>query len=362
MPYSQSRPLVIEDVELERPGPHEVLIEIAAAGLCHSDLSSLAGVRVRPLPTVVGHEGSGIVREIGPGVNNVEPDDHVVLVFVGSCGTCEFCVQGRANLCQASWRSRAEGTLQTGVRRLSIDGRPVNHYGGISAFAEYAVVSENSVIKIPNDIPLEDAALFGCAVATGVGAVLNTAKVAAGSTVAVVGLGGVGLSALLGAGVAGASRIAAIDISDRKLELARDLGATDIFDARDAQCASRVREVMAGGAQFVFETAGAPGTMALAYDVTRRGGMTVTVGLPAPKEVLQIPLASLVSDERVIAGSYMGSCVPRRDIPLFVELYRRGRLPIDRLRSKTIGFDDLNAGFDRLARGESIRDLLLPRK
>jgi alcohol dehydrogenase len=222
------------------------------------------------------------------------------------------------------------------------------------------VVSEHSVVKIASDVPLEDAALFGCAVATGVGAVVNTARIPVGATVAIVGLGGVGLSALLGAQLSGASRIAAIDINQRKLGLAQELGATDTFDARDARCVERVCDALSGGAQYVFETAGAADTMAIAYGVTNRGGMTVTVGLPAPNQVFSIPLSNLVSDERVIAGSYMGGCVPRRDIPRFVELYRRGRLPINRLRSSALSFEQLNAGFDRLAQGEAIRDILIP--
>ncbi len=240
-PYSVSRPLVVEDVELDGPGPGEVLVQIAAAGLCHSDLSAIAGMRARAVPTVVGHEAAAIIREVGPGVTDLKPGDHVVMVFVASCGHCAHCYGGHPNLCEASWEARSRGTLQSGARKLRVGNTVLNHYTGLSVFAEYAVVSQNSLVRIAPDIPLEDAAIFGCAVITGVGAVVNTAKVPFGSTVAVVGLGGVGLSALLGAHACGASRIIAIDVSEEKLCLARQLGATDTFNARDPKSVEAVR-------------------------------------------------------------------------------------------------------------------------
>lgn len=190
-PYVVSRPLVVEDVELDGPGPGEVLVQIAAAGLCHSDLSAIAGMRPRAVPTVVGHEAAAIIREVGPGVTNFKAGDHVVMVFVASCGHCAHCYGGRPNLCESSWEARTRGTLQSGARRLRVGDTVLNHYTGLSVFAEYAVVSQNSLVRIDHDIPLEDAAIFGCAVVTGVGAVVNTAKMPFGSTVAVVGLGGV---------------------------------------------------------------------------------------------------------------------------------------------------------------------------
>jgi alcohol dehydrogenase len=359
-PFTESRPLVVEDVELDEPGPGEVLVEIAAAGLCHSDLSAIVGDRPRAVPAVVGHEAAGVVEAVGPGVEHLAIGDHVVMVFVASCGICEYCSEGRPNLCQSSWAARGNGTLQTGVRRLSVGGEPLHHWSGISAFAEHAVVVPASLVKIDDDVPLEIAAIFGCAVATGVGAVLNTARVPAGATVAVVGLGGVGLSALLGAGAAGAARLAAIDTNPAKLELAAELGATDVFDARDPDCAAQLRDRFRGGASYVIEAAGAAAAVELACAVTARGGTTVTAGLPHPSQQLRVPLAALVSDERTVRGSYMGSCVPRRDIPRYIDLYRRGKLPVDRLRSGTVTLDELNAGFDRLARGETVRDILVP--
>jgi Zn-dependent alcohol dehydrogenase len=359
-PYAQTRPLCVDDVELDEPGPGEVLVRIAAAGLCHSDLSAIAGDRPRTVPAVAGHEAAGVVEAIGPGVDGLSVGDHVVMVFVASCGQCGYCEQGRPNLCQSSWTARAEGTLQTGTRRLRQADRELHHWSGISAFAQYAVVVPGSLVAIDRDVPLETAAIFGCAVVTGVGAVLNTARVPAGSSVAVVGLGGVGLSALLGATAAGAARVIAVDTNPAKLELACELGATAVFDARDPDCAAQVRDHISGGTEFAIEAAGAPGAVELACAITARGGTTVTAGLPHPSHQLSVGLAALVADERVIRGSYMGSCVPRRDIPRFVELYRRGKLPVNRLLSGRVGFDDLNAGFDRLARGDTVRDILVP--
>ena len=358
-PYAQSRPLVVEDVELDGPGPGEVLVQIAAAGLCHSDLSAIAGLRPRAVPAVVGHEASAVVREVGAGVTDLKPGDHVIMVFVASCGHCAHCYGGRPNLCESSWGARAKGTLQSGARRLHIGDKVLNHYTGLSVFAEYAVVSRNSLVPIEPDIPLEDAAIFGCAVITGVGAVVNTAKVPFGSTVAVLGLGGVGLSALLGAHICGAGRVIAIDISEEKLRLARELGATDTFNARDPKCAEAVRDATSGGVAFAFEMSGAPPALSTAYAVLRRGGLVVVAGLPDAKFAFSLPVSAMVSDERGIKGSYMGSCVPQRDIPILLDLYRRGRLPVNRLRSGTVTLDNINEGFDRLARGETVRDVLV---
>jgi alcohol dehydrogenase len=357
-PYAHSRPLRIETVDLEGPGPGEVLIKIAGAGLCHSDLSAIEGNRPRAVPTVVGHEAAGIVADVGAGVTRFKVDDHVVMLFVASCGTCELCLAGRPNLCQASWAARAAGTLQSGARRLSLKGQPLHHYSGISCFAEYAVVSERSLMPIPKALPLLDAAIMGCAVITGAGAVFNTAGDVRGKSVAIVGLGGVGLSALLGAVVGGAKKIIAIDLSETKLALAKDLGATDVFLGADPDCVAKVHELTRGGVDFTFEMAGSVPAMTLAYAIGRRGSTTVCAGLPAHGATFPMPSASLVADERVIKGSYMGSAVPSRDIPRLVDLVLSGALPIQKLRTDVIGFDDLNAGFDKLADGDGVRQVL----
>ena len=356
----QHGPLAVEEVDLDGPGPGELLVRITAAGLCHSDLSAITGDRPRTMPAVIGHEAAGVVEEVGAGVDGLAVGDQVVMVFVASCGQCEFCGSGRPNLCQSSWSARTAGTLQTGSRRLSIDGRSLHHYSGISAFAERAVVVPSSVVRIDPDVPPEVAAIFGCAVITGVGAVANTARVPAGASVAVVGLGGVGLSALLGSVAVGAGRIIAVDTNAAKLELARTLGATDVFDATDPSCAEAIVDASDGGVEFAFEMAGAAAAVELACAVTRRGGTTVVAGLAKPSARLPVQLSAMVADEKVLRGSYMGSCVPRRDIPRFVELYRQGRLPVGRLRSATLPLDEINAGFTRLAAGQSVRDVVVP--
>jgi alcohol dehydrogenase len=360
-PYAQSKPLVIENVDLAPPGPDEVLMEIRAAGLCHSDLSSIEGVRKRSLPTSTGHEAAGIIREVGGNVIEVGVGAHAVLSFVSPCGRCECCRQGRPNLCATHWNARNSGTLLSGEKRLSLDGAPLNHFSGISAFAEYAVVSRHAVIPIDADIPMEVAALFGCAVMTGVGAVVNTARVPTGASVAVVGLGGVGLSALLGALVCGADPVIAMDVNAEKLALAGVLGATHLVDSGDGGAEEKVFEIVPGGVEYAFEMAGTIGAMQTAYGITCRGGTTVSAGLPHHKHELSIPLSAMVSDERTIKGSYMGSCVPKRDVPRYLSLFRRGRLPVDRLKSGEIGFESINEGFDRLAAGEAVRQILLPR-
>jgi len=360
-PYAETKPLVIEDIELGSPGPGEALIEVAAAGLCHSDLSTIEGLRPRKVPAVMGHEAAGIVREVGTGVKRLKPGDHVVAVFVSSCGLCRYCDSGRPNLCTSSWRARAEGTLQSGVRRLQKNGQQINHYSGLSTFAEYAVISENALVAVDPEVPLEVAALFGCAVVTGVGAVFNSAAVPPGASTAVVGLGGVGLNSLLGLVACGANPIIAVDLRDDKLALATKLGATHTINAGDEKSVEMVRDLTNGGVDFAFEMAGSIPAMETAYALTGRGGMTVSAGLPDPSKTVAYAHAPLVSDERTIRGCYMGGCVPQRDIPRFVSLYRAGKLPVDRLRTGDITFATINEGFDRLADGAVVRQTLRPR-
>jgi len=359
-PYAETKPLVIEDIELGSPGPGEALIEVAAAGLCHSDLSTIEGLRPRKVPAVMGHEAAGIVREVGTGVKRLKPGDHVVAVFVSSCGLCRYCDSGRPNLCTSSWRARAEGTLQSGVRRLQKNGQQINHYSGLSTFAEYAVISENALVAVDPEVPLEVAALFGCAVVTGVGAVFNSAAVPPGASTAVVGLGGVGLNSLLGLVACGANPIIAVDLRDDKLALATKLGATHTINAGDEKSVEMVRDLTNGGVDFAFEMAGSIPAMETAYALTGRGGMTVSAGLPDPSKTVAYAHAPLVSDERTIRGCYMGGCVPQRDIPRFVSLYRAGKLPVDRLRTGDITFATINEGFDRLADGAVVRQTLRP--
>ncbi len=358
-PYAQSQALTIEEVELDPPGRGEVLVRIAAAGLCHSDLSVINGDRPRPTPMVLGHEAAGVVEEPGAGVEDLKKGDHVIMVFVPSCGHCLPCAEGRPALCEPGAVANTAGTLLAGDRRLHRNGNDVHHHLGVSAFAEYATVSRRSLIKIDPDLPLDEAALFGCAVLTGVGAVINTARVPVGASVAVIGLGGVGLSSLLGAVACGARRIVAVDLSDEKLGLARQLGATDAVNAGASDAAADIREATKGGVDFAFEMAGSVRAMELAYKITRRGGTTVTAGLPPPNSALALPLVNLVAEERTVKGSYIGTCVPARDVPRLIELYQRGRLPVDRLMSGRLALSDINTGFDRLAEGKAVRQVVV---
>lgn len=364
-PYATSKPLAIEELELDGPGPGEVLVRVKAAGLCHSDLSVINGNRPRPTPMALGHEAAGIVEECGPvetgaGGPDLEPGDHVVFVFVPSCGHCEPCSAGRPALCEPGATANAAGTLLSGARRLRRpDGTPVHHHLGVSAFADYATVSRRSLVKVDPDLPFHEAALFGCAVLTGVGAVVNTARVPAGSSVAVIGLGGVGLSSLLGAVAAGARQVVAVDLSDDRLEFARELGATETVNAQDADAEEQVKAASRGGVEYAFESAGSTRALDLAFRVTRRGGTTITAGLPPPTATLPLVPLTLVAEERTLKGSYIGTAVPGRDIPRYIELYRRGRLPVDRLMSGTLELGEVNEGFDRLHDGAAIRQVIV---
>jgi alcohol dehydrogenase len=359
-PYATSRPLSVEEVDLDPPGEGEVLVRIRAAGLCHSDLSTINGDRPRQMPMVLGHEAAGEVMELGPGVRDLKVGDHVIVVFVPSCGHCLPCMEGRPALCEPGAKSNGAGTLLTGATRLSIGGQRVHHHIGVSAFAEYAVCARESLIKIDPTLPFEEAALFGCAVITGAGAVINTAKVPPGTTVAVVGLGGVGLMSMLAARLSGCRTVIAIDMLDDKLRLAAQLGATHTLNARDPNCSDAVRDITQGGVDFAFEMASSVKALELAYKITRRGGTTVTASLPHPTHTMSLPVTNLVAEERTLKGSYVGSCVPARDIPRFISLYQQGLLPVDRLMSERIGFKDINEGFDRLADGATVRQILVP--
>ena len=360
-PYAKTRPLVVEEVELDPPGPGEILIEIAAAGLCHSDLSTIENQRPRPLPIVIGHEGAGIVRECGPGITDLKPGDHVITVFASSCGTCRYCARGRPNICPSGNAARAAGSLVSGAKRIKrLDGTPINHNSGLSLFAQFAVVARRSAVKIDKDIPLDDAAIFGCAVMTGAGAVINTARLQPGENVAVVGLGGVGMNALFAAVASGADRIIAVDTNPKKLEQAKEWGATDVFLAGNDDCAAAVRDATDGGVDTVIETAGTIPAMQLAIAITARGGSTISAGLPNVNASVSYLHANLVSEEKSIRGSYMGSCVAERDIPRLLSLYRRGKMPVNKLKSGVVKLEEINEGFDRLSDGTVLRQMLKP--
>lgn len=359
-PFAESQPFRIQEVDLDPPGPGEVLVEVRAAGLCHSDLSQVKGLRKRKLPVVGGHEAAGIVREVGPGVTNLAPGDHVIMTAVTGCGVCETCRDGYPALCKTVTGPRTLGVLGSGARRLSLNGEPLYHYSGISGFAQYAVTMEKSLVRIDKSVPLDVAAMFGCAVVTGAGAVFNTAAVETDKSVAVIGLGGVGLNAVMAARIAGARDIVAIDIRPEKFEIARELGATATFLATEPDLTAQIRELTQGGVHYAFEMTAAKQAMQTAADILRPRGEVICVGLGETESRHDFRHAELVIEEKAIRGCFMGSCVPERDIPRYVELFTSGQLPVDRLRSEAITFDQLNAAFDKLAAGQVIRQILLP--
>ena len=357
-PYAASRPLLIETVEVPPPAAGEVIVAIKAASLCHSDLSVENGDRAWPMPIVPGHEAAGMVEEVGPGVHSVKPGDHVALIFLTQCGECEHCIEGRPSLCTRGTQANREGRLLTGGPRLRLDGQAVHHHMGLSAFAEYALVSEKSLVKIPADLSFIEASLFGCAVMCGAGTALYTAGIRPGQSVAVFGLGGVGLSAVLGAVTAGAGRIIAVDPSEEKLALAKSIGASDCVVAGSAGAAEAVREMTQGGVDHAIDTSSSLEGFSHAFEATRRGGSTVTTSLTHPSLKFSFPIARIVAEARTIKGSYIGTCVPGRDIPAFIRLYRQGRMPVDKLVTRTLKLEQINEAFDALSDAKVVRQVI----
>ena len=350
-PYAQSRPLRVVDLDLAPPGPGEVLVRIEAAGLCHSDLSVVDGSRLRPVPMLLGHEAAGIVEQTGPGVADLLPGQRVVLAFLPRCGACPACGTDGLAPCAPGSAANAAGTLLGGGMRLSREGRGVFHHLGVSGFATHAVVHAASAVPVPDDVPPPVAALLGCAVLTGGGAVLNVGRPQPGQTVAVVGLGGVGMAAVLTALAHPDVRVVAIDRVVEKLATATSLGAHAVYTPERAIEQSVKAAV-------VVEAAGAPTALTTAIDLTAPGGRTVTVGLPAPEARISVSPLGLVAEGRSLIGSYLGSAVPARDIPRFLALWRSGRLPVEALVSATIELDDVNAALDQLADGTAMRQLI----
>lgn len=361
-PWSESLPLTRTELELDGPGPGELLIRVRAAGLCHSDLSVIKGTRPRVMPMALGHEGAGEVVETGDSDSTFSPGDRVVLAFVPACGECDYCRAGRPALCPPGAAANNAGTLLGGgIRQRDGDGLPIHHHLGVSAFSDHVVVSERSAVRVPQDLPFEIAALFGCAVLTGAGAFFNTAAEALPArSVAVFGLGGVGLAALLAAASRDPELLVAVDPVEAKRRLAIDLGATHAIDPSEPEATEAIRALDAAGSgiSICLETAGSEAVLAEAFAATGRGGLTVTAGLPHPDSELRIPALTVTAEERTLKGSYLGSCVPQRDIPRFIEMYRSGALPVDRLLSHHLRPDQLNEGFDRLERGEAVRQIV----
>ena len=350
-PFAESRPFTIGPIELDPPGPGELLVRIEVAGLCHSDLSVVDGNRQRPTPMLLGHEAAGIVESLGDGVDDIAVGTRVVMTFLPRCGTCAECRTDGKLPCSVGSAANNAGTLVGNGIRLHRDGADVYHHLGVSGFASHAVVSRTSVVPVDADVPAEVAALLGCAVLTGGGAVMNAGRPDAGTRVIVVGLGGVGMAALLVA-VALGHDVVGVDAVGEKLELARELGASSSFTPADALDAAVT-------APLVIEAAGSARAFETALSLTAPGGTTVTVGLPAPDARASIAPLLLTAQAKTIIGSYLGSAIPSRDIPCYVELWRRGVLPLERLVSARIRLDEIHEGMDRLASGAELRQLIV---
>lgn len=352
--------LAVQELELAPPGPEEVLVRLGASGVCHSDLNAIDGTAETPCPAVLGHEGAGVVETVGAQVTNVRPGDHVALSWTPSCGTCAECVRDLPWLCSTAWPAMATGGLMDGTTRLSRDGEPVYHYSFLSTFAEACVVPERSCIPIAHDVPFDVAGLVGCAVTTGVGAVWRTAETKPGDRVAVIGCGGVGLSAVMAAVAVGADPVVAVDAAEQKLDAARSFGATEtvLWQGSPEATAEAVRDVSGGGVDVAVEATGRPEAMLTAYLSTRPRGAAVLIGISRADAVLPLPAATIPRSERRILGSIYGSSKPERDFPITLALYRAGRLPLDRLVSHRLGLDDVDRAFELMQSGDALRVVL----
>lgn len=359
--WDAQNPLDVRDVTLAPPGPGEVEVDIVAAGVCHSDLHMVKGEWKHRAPVVLGHEGSGIVTAVGPGVQGLTAGDHVVMSWVPDCGSCRYCLAGKPAQCSTSAQVIGrDGTMFDGTSRLSIDGRDCYHYLGVSSYAERAVVPVSGAIKIRDDAPLDVVAIVGCAVATGVGSVLNTAQVPQGATVAVIGCGGVGLSCIQGARMAGASQIVAVDLIDAKLHVASLVGATSVINVTDASPVDALRAAVPDGLDFVFDAIGAIATTEQAIASLGMGGAAVVVGLPPNGEKANFdPMVLAEADQRILGSNY-GSCVPRRDIPMLIDAYMSGELMLDEMVSSRRPLSEASAALRDLADGHALRQLLVP--
>jgi S-(hydroxymethyl)glutathione dehydrogenase/alcohol dehydrogenase len=359
--WEQGLPLSVEPAELDAPGPGEVLVELQAAGVCHSDLHPARGDWPAKTPLVLGHEGAGIVREIGPAVTSLKAGDHVVLCWAPACGVCAPCREGRAALCDRVEKVTFRNKLPSKASRLHARGQDLAPFLGTACFSDFVVVPEGGAIPVAPDIPFDALATIGCAVITGVGAVTNAAQVPKGSRVAVIGAGGVGLNVVQGAAIAGCERIIAIDLRPRPLEIAREFGATDTIGGTDVSpdVAEAVRELTAGrGADFVFDTVGSPATLALALTATRKGGAVILTGLSRMDAQAAFPMFPFVMQEKRLLGSVYGSGQPARDIPRLVALYQEGRLKLGELVSRTYALDQVNEALTALAASDGARGVI----
>lgn len=358
--YEVNQPVVVEEVELDPPKQGEVLVKVAASGVCHSDLSVINGTISFPLPGILGHEGAGFVADVGPGVTLVKPGDAVIFTFVSACGRCTYCTRGRPNLCAIHWGTEPRGVLFDGTSRFHKGEQRFSQFTRTGTMSEYTVVSENAVIPVSQDTPLDKAVLVGCGVTTGVGAVTNTAKVEPGSSVAVIGAGGVGINVVQGAVLVGAAKIIVADIVPRKLEFARQFGATHTVDASKQDPVEKVLELTDGtGVEYAFEVIGNPNTIAQAFQMLCMGGTAVVVGIASRDAQVSLPAYMFPYGERRLVGSMYGSSQMRVDMLRLLELYRIGKLKLDELVTKTYTLDGVNEAFADMEAGLNIRGVIL---
>ena len=351
--------LEICEVDVQDPQPDEVRVQMVAGGVCHSDLHVMTGHLNAPLPAILGHEGAGIVADVGAGVTAVKEGDHVIPIWRLSCGECEYCTGGRPPLCSAGTEIRWSGRLLDGTSRYSYEGKEIKHFAGVSSFSNYTVLPQEAVLKIPDDLPLERAALMGCAVITGVGAVINAAEVKPGRTVAVFGTGGVGINVVQGAVLAGAEKIIAVDLMSSRLQAAVHFGATHAVNPEAGDPVEQIRDLTGGkGVDYAFEVIGLPLTMRQAYDCLAKRGVATVVGITPTTAEVTIPSLSLVYEERVLTGSLYGSGAPKIEIPRMIDLYRAGSLKLDELLTRSYPIEEINEAYAALESGETLRSVV----
>ncbi len=353
--HAPNQPMTIENIDIRKPWRGEVLVRTVASGVCHSDLHFIDGLWPTPLPVVLGHESAGVVEEVGDGVTYVKAGDHVVLSFAPFCGNCRDCVSGRPQLCTNPAARFPAG--RAAPPRLTWNNAPVNQFANMASFAEYMVVPEGGVVKVPEEMPLDRAALVGCSVMTGIGAVINTAKVTEGETVAVIGTGGVGLNVIQGAVLASAGKIIAIDVLDNKLEYAKTMGATHTINASAEDPVRAVQDLTGAGVDFAFEAIGVPAAATQAFNMVRRGGTAVVVGMMPFTSTIEVPGAAFLSEKKLI-GSYYGSTRFRIDMPRLCEWYLQGKIKLDELVTRRYDLSEINEAFDAMKRGEVARSIM----
>ena len=357
--FEANTKLEICEVDLEKPQAGEVCVEIKAAGVCPTDYSVMKGQLNAPLPAILGHEGAGVVAEVGDGVSDVQVGDHVIPLWRLSCGECEYCLRRRPALCAVGSKIRSSGRMSDGRSRFSLNGKEIFHFAGVSAFSNFSVLPEGAVLKIPKDLPFDLAALIGCSVITGVGSVMNAAEMRPGSSVAVFGAGGIGVNVIQGATLAGAKEIIAIDQYDSRLHQARTFGATRVINSKNEDPVAAIRQFTnERGVDFAFEAVGLPITIQQAYESLSKAGKAIVIGIPSNTAKISISAVPLVFEERTITGSLYGSASPRLDIPKMINLYKDGKLNLEKLLTNQYPLEEINEAYDAMMSGESLRSVI----